>query len=441
LQPSDDIDCFGIAKIVGQKLKPKGLTFMPARPIADPGRNLSASRSPVRYFSWWRILTMLAATLWLVSCDSQSPGDPQSGSAAGPTPPPAEVDVVKVTAQSVPLTRELVGRLASSRVAEVRARVAGIILKQVYTEGTDVSAGEVLFQIDPAHLEVTVHGQQAALAKARADADIASNIAERYSTLNQKGLISRQDLDNALAAQLSTAAQVKIAEANLEAARLDLDYATVRAPIAGRAGRARVNEGALVGENEATVLTTVEQVDPIRINFSQSPAELEQLQRIAGRATGSASGQKLVVDVYLQSGQVYPHKGSLDFTDLAVDPGTGAVSLRAVAPNPDRRLLPGMFVKLRLTLGLLQGAYVVPQASVLRDAQGAYVLIVNDGGSVEQKRIELHTSADSEWVVTGDLRDGDQVIVAGLQKVRPGGQARIASPGAKAAAGEQQGKQ
>jgi len=350
------------------------------------------------------------------------------------------VGVVKVTAQNVPITRELVGRLASSRVAEVRARVAGIILKQVYTEGTDVSAGDVLFQIDPAYLEVTLHAQQAALAKARADADIASDIAERYSTLNIKGLISRQDLDNALATQLSTQAAVKIAEANLEAARLDLDYATVRAPIAGRAGRALVNEGALVGQDEATALTTVEQIDPIRINFSQSPAELEQLQSMAGRTLGSASGQRLEVDVYLQSGQVYPHKGSLDFTDLAVDPGTGAVSLRAVAPNPDRRLLPGMFVKLRLTLGRLQGAYVVPQASVLRDAQGAYVMVVNDGGSVAQKRVELHTSAGSEWVVTGDLQDDDQVIVAGLQKVRPGGSARIASPAAQAAAGESSGK-
>jgi len=414
---------------------------MPARLIADPGRSLSTSSSPLRYFAWWRFLTILAATLWLVSCDSQSPSNPQSGAAAGATPPPAEVDVVKVTAQNVPLTRELVGRLASSRVAEVRARVAGIILRQVYTEGTDVRAGEVLFQIDPAQLEVTVHARQASLAKARADADIATDIADRYSALNLKGLISRQDLDNALATQLSTQAAVKIAEADLEAARLDLDYATVRAPIAGRAGRALVNEGALVGQDEATVLTTVEQIDPIRINFSQSAVELGQLQSMADRAPGNAAGQRLEVDVLLQSGQVYPHRGSLDFTDLAVDPGTGAVSLRAVAPNPGRRLLPGMFVKLRLTLGQLQGAYVVPQASVLRDAQGAYVMIVDDGGSVQQKRVELHTSAGSEWVVTGELQDDDQVIVAGLQKVRPGGPARIASPAAKAAPGEPSGKQ
>jgi membrane fusion protein (multidrug efflux system) len=386
-------------------------------------------------------LAVLSVTLWLGSCDNQSPGNRQSGPTAGAVPQPPEVDVVKVSAQSVPLTRELVGRLASSRVAEVRARVAGIILKQVYTEGTDVRAGEILFQIDPAPLKVEVLGQEAELAKARADADIARDVAVRYKNLYSKGLTSRQDLDNALAAQRSTQAAVKIAEANLEAARLDLDYATVRAPISGRAGRARVNEGALVGQDEATVLTTVEQIDPIRINFSQSPGELEQLQRMAGRTLGSGSQRESAVDVYLQGGQVYPHKGSLDFTDLAVDPGTGAVSFRAVVPNPDRRLLPGMFVKLRLTLGQSEGVYVVPQASVLRDALGAYLMTVNEGGSVEQKRVELQTKSRSDWVVTGELQDGDQVIVAGLQKVRPGGQARVASADAETAVGISAGKQ
>ena len=409
---------------------------MPARLITDSGRTLSVPRSPVRYFCWWRILVILTATLWLASCNNQPSGNQQSASASVSKAPPPEVDVVRVTAQSVPLTRELVGRLASSRVVEVRARIAGIILKQVYTEGTDVSAGKVLFQIDSAPLEVAVHVQQATLAKARADAEVASHIAGRYIDLNRKGLTSRQDLDNALAAQSSTQAAVNIAEANLEAARLDLGYATVRASIAGRAGRARVNEGALVGQDQATVLTTVEQIDPIRINFSLSLAELEQLQQFARRTAGKGSEQKSEVDVYLQSGQVYPHKGSLDFTDLAVDPRTGAVSLRAVISNPERRLLPGMFVKLRLTLGQLQGAYVVPQASVLRDAQGAYLMIVDDAGSVRQKRIELRTSTSSDWVVTGDLQDDDQLIVSGLQKVRPGGQARIASSNAGAAAGD-----
>ena len=402
---------------------------MSARQITNSGHSLPAAPGAATYFFRRAVpvILILTSVLWLASCNNPQQESGQSKSAGASAPPPPEVEVVKVNAQSVPLTRDLVGRLASSRIAEVRARVAGIILKQVYTEGTDVRTGQILFQIDSAPLEVEVHAQQAALAKARADADIADQVARRYTDLNNKGLTSRQDLDNALAAQSSTRAAVKIAEANLEAALLDLDYATVRAPIAGRAGRARVNEGALVGQDEATVLTTVEQIDPIRINFSLSLKELEQLQQ-AERMPGEGSGQKPEVDVYLHGGQLYPHKGSLDFTDLAADPNTGAVSLRAVIPNPDRRLLPGMFVKMRLTIGQLQGAYVVPQASVLRDAQGAYVMTVDDAGSVQQKRVELQTQTSSEWVVSGELQDGDQVILAGLQKVLPGGQARIAAP-------------
>jgi len=196
---------------------------MPVRLITDSGCTLSASHSPLRYFYLWRFLMVLALTPFLASCNNQSAANQQSGSAAGGAPPAAEVDVVKVTTQSVPITRELVGRLSPSRVAEVRARVAGIILKQVYTEGTDVTADQVLFQIDPAPLEVEVRAQQAALAKARADADLAAQLARRYSDLIKKSLISRQDLDNALAAELSAQAAVNIAEANLEAARLDLN--------------------------------------------------------------------------------------------------------------------------------------------------------------------------------------------------------------------------
>ncbi len=212
---------------------------MPARLNFDPGRRTSAAHCRAGYSACWQILILLAATLWLASCDNLTQGKQQAAAGSKPPPPPPEVEVVTVTSQSVPLTRELVGRLASSRVAEVRARVAGIILQQVYTEGTDVKAGQILFKIDPAPLEVEVHAQQAALAKARADADIATHIAQRYTDLNSRGLTSRQDLDNALAAQSSTQAAVKIAEANLEAAELDLDFSTVRAPIAG----ARVARG------------------------------------------------------------------------------------------------------------------------------------------------------------------------------------------------------
>jgi len=339
-----------------------------------------------------------------------------------PTP---EVSVIKIHSQTIPLSRELVGRLASVRIAQVRARVAGIILKRVYTEGTDVKKGQVLFQIDPAPLKAALHAETAALAKARADEKNAALIAKRYQDLGKKGLISSQDLDTALANERTTAAAVKQAQANVEKARLDLSYATVTAPIDGRAGRALVTEGALVGQGEATELTTVEQIDPIYVNFSQSVAEVQQLQGIGPMAQGISS-QNNRVDILLPDNTVYPHNGSLDFSNLAVDPGTGTVSLRAVVPNPDHRLLPGMFVNLRLTIGQMDKAYLLPQEAVLRDNQGAYVFVVNSAGKVEQRRINTHGLTREDWIASGSLNDGDQVIVEGLQKVRPGGEAKAA---------------
>jgi membrane fusion protein (multidrug efflux system) len=339
------------------------------------------------------------------------------------TPPPAEVGVVAAHSQAAPLTRELVGRLAATRVAQVRARVAGIVLKRVYTEGTDVTAGQTLFQIDPAPLQTALHAEQAALAKARADAANAAIIARRYRELSAKKLASSQDLDTALANERTTQAAVKEAEANVEKAKLDLSYATVTAPIAGRAGRALVTEGALVGQGEATELTTIEQVDPLYVNFSQSVGELQQLQ---GAAPGTTK-----VEVLLPGGHAYPHAGTLDFSDLAVNPGTGTVSLRAVLPNPERRLLPGMFVKLRITMGVLKDAFLLPQATLGRDTKGAYVMVVGDGGKVQQRRVHVHGMTRSDWILTGDLRDGDRVIVEGLQKVQPGGMAKAVPASAK----------
>ena len=348
-----------------------------------------------------------------------------------PTP---EVSVIKVQSQAVPLHRELVGRLASTRVAQVRARVAGIILKRVYVEGTDVQKGQVLFQIDPAPLEAELHAQEAALARAQADATNAQTIATRYQDLGKKGLISNQDLDTALANERTATAAVKQAQANVEKARLDLSYATVTAPIDGRAGRALVTEGALVGQGEATELTTVEQIDPIYVNFSQSVAELQQLQGI-GPLAAEAGNEKTRVQVLLPDSSLYPHEGTLDFSNLAVDPGTGTVSLRAVVPNPNHRLLPGMFVNLRLIIGQVDNAFLIPQEAVGRNTQGAYVLVVDAAGKVEQRQVETHGLTRSDWIATGALKDGDQIIVEGLQKVRPGAMAKVVVKNAGGAAG------
>ncbi|MGD2113368.1 MAG: efflux RND transporter periplasmic adaptor subunit, partial [Gammaproteobacteria bacterium] len=261
---------------------------------------------------------LAGAGLLLAACNQATSQDPPAA------PPPPEVTVIEVQPGAVPLTRELVGRLAPTRVAEVRARVAGIILERVYREGTDVTQGEVLYRIDPAPLEAELHAREAALARARADAANAAATARRFRELAEKQLISTQDLDDALASERSTAAAVKQALADVESAQLDLGYATVTAPIAGRAGRSRVTEGALVGQGEATWLTTIEQIDPLYVNFSVSVTELRELQ---GGATAQEAAR---VEVRLPDGTPYPQAGTLDYSDLAVDPGTGAMSLRAV---------------------------------------------------------------------------------------------------------------
>lgn len=365
-----------------------------------------------------RLLFLGALAVALTACG-------KSTTPAGAQMPAPEVSVMTVRAEAVPLTREMVGRLASTRVGQVRARVAGVILKRAYTEGTDVKQGQVLFQIDPASLEAALHAQEAALAKAQADATNAALIAKRYQDLAAKHLIASQDLDNASANERTTAAAVKQAQANVEKARLDLGYATVTAPIAGRAGRAMVTEGALVGQGEATELTTVEQINPIYVNFSQSVAEFEQLQQIVRDSKGAKSAHRdNKVELLLSDNTPYPHTGTTDFSDLAVDPSTGAISLRAVIPNPERRLLPGMFVTLRLTMGNLDHAFLLPQAAVLRDNAGAYVFSVDATGKVQQQRVQTYGMTQNSWIVSGSLVDGAQVIVDGLQKVRPGGMAK-----------------
>ena len=370
---------------------------------------------------------LLGASLQLLAaCNQATPQNPPQ------SPPPAEVAVIEVHPQTVPLNRELVGRLAPTRIAQVRARVAGIILKRVYKEGTDVEQGQVLYLIDPAPLEAALHAKEAALAQAQADAANAAATAKRYRELAAKHLISNQDLDNALAAERSTAAAVKQAEADVESARLDLGYATVTAPIAGRAGRALVTEGALVGQGEATQLTTIEQIDPIYVNFSQTVSELREL-----RST-SSDGQPASVEVLLPDGTPFAQTGRLDFSDLAVDPLTGAVSLRAVLPNPDRSLLPGMFVNLRFTTGAIEHAFVLPQAAVARDSQGAYALVVGADDKVAQRRLEIHGMTRSDWIVSGDLGDGERVIVSGLQKVQPGATAKPVPANAPATAAAEQ---
>ncbi|MGN6223146.1 efflux RND transporter periplasmic adaptor subunit [Pseudoxanthomonas sp.] len=367
----------------------------------------------------------LAITVALAAC-SKNQEQPQM--------PPPEVGVIKAAPQTVPLERDLVGRLSPVRSSDVRARVSGVLLKRVYQEGTDVKEGQVLFQIDPAPLRASLSAAQANLASAQATYANAKTAADRARQLAPQKFVSRSDLDNAEAAERSAAAAVQQARANVETARINLGYASVTAPISGRAGKQQVTEGALVGQGEATLLTTVDQLDPLYVNFSISAAELEAL-----RSAQSGGGVQLSdtgaakVQVKLSDGNLYDQPGTLDFSGVVVDPATGSVSLRATLPNPDRKLLPGAFVTLRATLGQQNNAFLIPQGAIQRDTQGAYAMVVGQDGKVVRKPVDAKQAVGANWLITSGLAAGDQVIVDGLQKVREGAPAKPVTAGAKPA--------
>lgn len=341
-----------------------------------------------------------------------------------PTP---EVGVVTLQATTVSLQQELSGRLSPFRSADVRARVAGIVQRRLYEEGSDVGQGQALFQIDPATLQASLSAAQAGLASAQANAANAHSTAARARQLAPAKYISATDLDNALATERSASAAVQQAQATVQAARINLGYATVRAPIAGRAGQQQVTEGALVGEGGATLLTTVDQIDPLYVEFSIGVDDLAKLRTLAD---GSGARE---IKVKLADGSFYAQPGTLDFAGNVVDPATGAVSMRARLPNPDHRLLPGTFVTVQASLGEQRDAYRVPQVAVQRDAEGAYVLVIGQDGKVARKGITASLMQGSDWIVTDGIAPGDQVIVSGLQRVQPGQAAKIAAPAADGA--------
>ena len=372
-----------------------------------------------------RRLVLLATVAFAAGCGkSGGPQQPQQQQM-----PPAEVGVMIAKAQAVPLTRDLVGRLSATRTADVRARVAGVLQKRVYTEGTDVKEGQLLFQIDPAPLQAALNAQLANLAAAQATAQNNRIAAERARSIAEKGLMSKTEWDNAEAAERTSAAAVKQAEANVQTAKINLSYASVTAPISGRAGQQQVTEGALVGQGEATLLTTVEQIDPLYVNFSQAVGELDLLKRaVASGAVELSAPNKAKIELLRPDGSPYDIAGTLDFSDAAVDAATGAVNLRGIVPNPQRLLLPGMFVNVRVSIGELKHAWLVPQAAIQRDAQGAYVMVLGADGKIAQKVIDTYTTQGADMIVTGGINDGDQIVTSGLMKVRPGAPAKVAAP-------------
>jgi membrane fusion protein (multidrug efflux system) len=375
-----------------------------------------------------RLAGVIAASVLAAACGSGKQGF---------APPTPEVGVIEARAEAVPITRDLVGRLSPTRSADVRARVAGVLLKRLYTEGTDVREGQVLFLIDPAPLQAAVEVAEAELARAEASATNARVFAKRNRELAATGAVSKSDLDTAEANERTTAAQVLQATANLRAARINLGYATVRSPIAGRAGQQRVTEGALVGEDEPTLLTVVEQVDPIYVNFDQPASEIQRLLR--GQAAGDVTlveRNKAQVQLTLADGTPYGMTGTLDFSDVSVDPTTGALAYRGLIPNPDRQLLPGMFVNVRVVVGQLNRACLVPQIAVLRDATGPFVQIVNAENKVEQKRVTTLSTQGDKWIISSGLAEGDRIIVSGIQSARVGAEVKAVpyqAPGAGSA--------
>jgi len=356
-------------------------------------------KNPLPRIAWF-LIPLLAA------CGG---GDkPPAGPPASAAPPPAEVDVITVTAGRATLTQDLPGRLLAFRSAQVRARVEGVIEQRLFVEGSDIKAGTPLFRIDARSYQAQVAAAEADLAATRA-------VFERYKPLLETQAVSQQEFD---AAQ----AKLKQAEAALTKARLDLENAVPPAPISGRIGRALVTEGALVGKGEATHLATIEQLDPIRVEFTQTYSDLLRLQQAvkAGQQKRAPANGGAPVELLFEDGSLYAEKGRVRFADLAVDPNSGAVVLRAEFPNPRRELLPGTFVRVRFPQAQLDAAIRVPQRAVLNSPQGQSVLLVDAEDKVAPRPIKTGAMAGSDFIVVDGLTGGERVIVNGLQKARPG---------------------
>ncbi|CAG0980486.1 Toluene efflux pump periplasmic linker protein TtgG [Burkholderiales bacterium] len=343
----------------------------------------------------------------LAGCGPSGGKPPAGGTGPGPggAMPPPEVEVMTVTSGTATLTQDLPGRLQAWRTAEARARVEGIVEKRLFTEGSDVKAGATLFQIDP-------RTYRAARDAAAADVEAARLVVERYKPLLEIKAVSQQELDAALA-------KLKQTQAALARAELDLENTRVPASISGRIGRARVTEGALVGRGEATHMATIEQIDPIYANFTQPGGEMLRLQA-AVKSGKLKRAESVRIELLLEDGSIYPLPGKILFSDLAVDPSTGAVSLRAEFPNPKRELLPGMFVRVRFPSAVADNAIRVPQRAVQGGPQGQFVMIVTPDGKAAPQPVKTGGMAGGDFIIAGGLKGGERVIVNGLQKARPG---------------------
>jgi membrane fusion protein (multidrug efflux system) len=335
--------------------------------------------------------------------------------------PPAQVGVITVALADVGLITELPGRLEASRVAQVRARAAGILQKRLFTEGSDVKAGQALFQIDASPYQATFASAEASLARAQANLMQASAQAERYKPLAEAKAISQQEFVSAQAAQKQAEADVAIGKAAVQTAGINLNYARITAPISGRIGRSLVTEGALVGQGEATQLAVIQQTDPLYVNFTQSASEVMKLRRAMEAGQLKRAGtQAASVRVVLEDGTEHARAGKLLFSDLTVDATTGQITLRAEVPNPGGALLPGLYVRVRLEQAQAGNAITLPQQAVTRSPQGDSVMVVTADGKVTPRPVKVGGQQNGQWVILDGLKAGEQVMVDGFQKLRGG---------------------
>jgi membrane fusion protein, multidrug efflux system len=373
-------------------------------------RFVSSSPNPVL-----RGLSVLALAVVLSAC-----GKPAAPAATGAGGMPApEVGVITVAPGDVGLVTELPGRLEASRVAQVRARAAGILQERLFREGSDVKAGQPLFRIDAAPYAAALQSAQAGLARSQANLTQATALAERYAPLVKENAISQQEYASAVAAQKQAEADVAAGRASVQTANITLGYARVTAPISGRIGRSLVTEGALVGQGEATQLAVIQQINPMYVNFTQSAAEVYQLRKAldSGQLKG-AGAQAAAVQVVMEDGSVYEQPGRLLFSDLTVDSTTGQVTLRAEVPNPQGTLLPGLYVRVRLEQAKAGNAITLPQQAVTRSAQGDTVSVVDAEGKIAKRTVKVGGQQNGRWVILDGLKAGEQVMVDGFQKLQ-----------------------
>lgn len=370
-----------------------------------------------------RAVLCMLLSLTLLACEEGGKGAPGSSG-------PREVVIIKLEPRREVYTTALAGRIASFQVAEVRPQVGGILQQRLFTEGADVKAGQALYQIDPATYEAALDSAQAALMKAEANVTPARLKAERFRELLAIKAVSKQEYDDAQAAFKQAEADVAVNRAAVKTARINLEYTKVRSPISGRIGKSAFTPGALVTANQAQALTSVRQLDPVYVDITQSSQDLLRLRAQFTNGELRSAAEEAPVRLKLENGAMYPHEGRLQFTDVSVDESTGMVSLRALFPNPEHILLPGMYVRAVIAEGVDENALLVPQRALRRDPKGqASVLLVDGGGKVDVRLVNVGRTVGDSWQVLSGLKPGDRVIVEGGQNVRPGMSVKIRGEG------------